>query len=138
NLQNHHRNGHNDHSFIQTSNPNPHKLPPHHHPQTPLPPNLPPNHHPQTQTPSLKTQIPNPSNNLPLPLLRLPTPSFAFEKAALFDFNLTLPIIVVEFLFLMVALDKLYFTPLGNFMDERDTSIRDKLNSVKGTSEEVK
>jgi F-type H+-transporting ATPase subunit b len=38
----------------------------------------------------------------------------------------------------MVALDKLYFTPLGNFMDERDANIRGKLNSVKDTSEEVK
>ncbi|XP_058781008.1 ATP synthase subunit b', chloroplastic [Vicia villosa] len=74
---------------------------------------------------------------LSLPFAFAP-PSFAFEKAALFDFNLTLPIIVVEFLFLMVALDKLYFTPLGNFMDERDASIRGKLDSVKDTSEEVK
>ncbi|CAK8541359.1 unnamed protein product [Lathyrus sativus] len=65
-------------------------------------------------------------------------PSLAFEKAALFDFNLTLPIIVVEFLFLMVALDKLYFTPLGNFMDQRDADIRAKLNSVTDTSAEVK
>lgn len=32
------------------------------------------------------------------------------EKAALFDFNLTLPAIAVEFLLLMVALDKIYFT----------------------------
>ncbi|KAK7351379.1 hypothetical protein VNO77_10785 [Canavalia gladiata] len=60
------------------------------------------------------------------------------EKAALFDFNLTLPIIMVEFLLLMVALDKLYFTPLGKFMDERDAAIREKLSSVKDTSEEVK
>lgn len=65
-------------------------------------------------------------------------PSLAIEKAALFDFNLTLPIIMVEFLLLMVALDKLYFTPLGNFMDGRDASIREKLNSVKDTSDEVK
>lgn len=67
-------------------------------------------------------------------------PSLAaeIEKAALFDFNLTLPIIVVEFLLLMVALDKIYYTPLGNFMDERDAAIREKLNSVKDTSGEVK
>jgi F-type H+-transporting ATPase subunit b len=67
-------------------------------------------------------------------------PSLAeeFEKAALFDFNLTLPIIAAEFLFLMVALDKLWFSPLGNFMDQRDASIKEKLNSVKDTSGEVK
>uniref|UniRef100_A0A2P2N001 Uncharacterized protein n=1 Tax=Rhizophora mucronata TaxID=61149 RepID=A0A2P2N001_RHIMU len=60
------------------------------------------------------------------------------EKAALFDFNLTLPIIMAEFLLLMVALDKLYFTPLGKFMDERDAAIKEKLSSVKDTSDDVK
>jgi F-type H+-transporting ATPase subunit b len=34
----------------------------------------------------------------------------------LFDFNLIL--LAIEFLLLMVALDKLYFTLLGKFMDE--------------------
>lgn len=68
------------------------------------------------------------------------SPSLAaeMEKAALFDFNLTLPAIVVEFLLLMVALDKIYFTPLGKFMDDRDAAIRENLNSVKDTSSEVK
>ncbi|RYR44584.1 hypothetical protein Ahy_A08g040898 isoform D [Arachis hypogaea] len=45
---------------------------------------------------------------------------------------------MVEFLLLMVALDKVYFTPLGKFMDERDAAIREKLSGVKDTSEEVK
>ncbi|KAG1363334.1 ATP synthase subunit b', chloroplastic [Cocos nucifera] len=69
-----------------------------------------------------------------------PLPALAeqMEKAALFDFNLTLPAIAVEFLLLMVALDKLYFTPLGKFMDGRDSAIRAKLGDVKDTSEEVK
>ncbi|XP_021276258.1 uncharacterized protein LOC110410724 [Herrania umbratica] len=67
-------------------------------------------------------------------------PSLAeeMEKAALFDFNLTLPIMMVQFLLLMFALDKIYFTPLGKFMDERDAAIKEKLASVKDTSEEVK
>ncbi|KAL6985257.1 ATP synthase subunit b 2 [Sarracenia purpurea var. burkii] len=67
-------------------------------------------------------------------------PSLAeeIEKAALFDFNLTLPIIMAEFLFLMFALDKVYYTPLGKFMDERDAMIKEKLSSVKDTSAEVK
>ncbi|KAK4349145.1 hypothetical protein RND71_031900 [Anisodus tanguticus] len=66
--------------------------------------------------------------------------SFAeeIEKASLFDFNLTLPIIMTEFLLLMFALDKIYFSPLGKFMDERDSAIKEKLNSVKDTSSEVK
>ncbi|XP_058071987.1 ATP synthase subunit b', chloroplastic [Magnolia sinica] len=68
------------------------------------------------------------------------SPSLAaeIEKAALFDFNLTLPVIMAEFLLLMVTLDKIYYTPLGKFMDERDAAIREKLNSVKDTSGEVK
>ncbi|KAL3497352.1 hypothetical protein ACH5RR_040084 [Cinchona calisaya] len=72
--------------------------------------------------------------------LAMAPPSMAaeIEKASLFDFNLTLPIIAAEFLFLMVALDKIYYTPLGKFMDERDAAIREKLGSVKDTSEEVK
>ncbi|RXH72408.1 hypothetical protein DVH24_012092 [Malus domestica] len=72
--------------------------------------------------------------------LALAPPSLAeeFEKAALFDFDLTLPIQMVQFLLLMVALDKLYYSPLGKFMDERDAAIREKLGSVKDTSEEVK
>ncbi|CAN6540327.1 unnamed protein product [Malus baccata var. baccata] len=72
--------------------------------------------------------------------LALAPPSLAeeFEKAALFDFDLTLPIQMVQFLLLMVALDKLYYSPLGKFMDERDAAIREKLGSVKDTSVEVK
>ncbi|KAK4375221.1 hypothetical protein RND71_005898 [Anisodus tanguticus] len=72
--------------------------------------------------------------------LALAPPSLAeeIEKASLFDFNLTLPIIMAEFLFLMFALDKVFFSPLGKFMDERDSSIKEKLNSVKDTSSEVK
>lgn len=45
---------------------------------------------------------------------------------------------MAEFLFLMFALDKIYFTPLGNFMDERDIAIKAKLADVKDTSSEVK
>lgn len=59
-------------------------------------------------------------------------------KASLFDFNLTLPIIMVEFLLLMFTLDKIYFTPLGKVMDDRDAMIKEKLSSVKDTSEDVK
>ncbi|KRX12137.1 ATP synthase subunit b', chloroplastic, partial [Trichinella nelsoni] len=72
--------------------------------------------------------------------LAVAPPSLAaeIEKAALFDFDLTLPIQAVQFLLLMVALDKLYYSPLGKFMDERDAAIREKLGSVKDTSAEVK
>uniref|UniRef100_A0A453ID11 ATP synthase subunit b', chloroplastic n=4 Tax=Triticinae TaxID=1648030 RepID=A0A453ID11_AEGTS len=68
----------------------------------------------------------------------LPALAVEMEKAALFDFNLTLPAITIEFLLLMVALDKLYFSPLGKFMDERDAKIRAELGGVKDASEEVR
>lgn len=45
---------------------------------------------------------------------------------------------MVQFLALMVALDKVYYTPLGNFMDARDKEIKAMLSSVKDTSAEVK
>ncbi|KAL6556728.1 hypothetical protein OROGR_006016 [Orobanche gracilis] len=67
-----------------------------------------------------------------------PSIAVEMEKAALFDFNLTLPIIALEFLFLMFALDKIYYTPLGRFMDDRDAAIREKVESVKDTSAEVR
>ncbi|XP_014498554.1 ATP synthase subunit b', chloroplastic [Vigna radiata var. radiata] len=97
------------------------------------------------KVPTLKLKLPIPKPQMlsllggiaPL-ILAQPSLASEIEKAALFDFNLTLPIIMVEFLFLMVALDKIWFTPLGKFMDERDSAIREKLNSVKDTSEEVK
>ncbi|KAL1557260.1 ATP synthase subunit b 2 [Salvia divinorum] len=103
---------------------------------------------PQIQTHFSLPKISLPSSLKPHQLLAAATtfsltyasPSLAadIEKAALFDFNLTLPIIAVEFLFLMFAMDKLYYSPLGKFMDERDAAIREKLNSVKDTSAEVK
>jgi F-type H+-transporting ATPase subunit b len=67
-------------------------------------------------------------------------PSLAeeFEKAALFDFDLTLPIVMAEFLFLMFALDKLYYSPLGKVMDDRDAMIKEQLAGVKDSSEELK
>ena len=53
------------------------------------------------------------------------------EAGKIFDFNLTLPVMVAEFLVLMVFLDKFWFTPVGNTLDERDKLLRDKLASVK-------
>ncbi|KAI3928719.1 hypothetical protein MKW98_024320 [Papaver atlanticum] len=99
------------------------------------------------QTSSNKIKIPTLNLNslkstaaIAAAVLTMAPPSLAaeIEKAALFDFNLTLPLIMAEFLILMFALDKIYYTPLGNFMDARDADIRGKLNSVKDTSSEVK
>ncbi|KAH6557693.1 hypothetical protein KP509_1Z100400 [Ceratopteris richardii] len=62
----------------------------------------------------------------------------AEEKGKIFDFNLTLPIIVAEFLLLMLALDNLWFKPVAKVMDERDEAIREKLMSVRDNSDEIK
>ncbi|KAK1317497.1 hypothetical protein QJS10_CPA05g01364 [Acorus calamus] len=115
------------------------------HPQTPSP-KSPKPHLPiptQTQTtlsfPSLKSAALTAATSAAIALTPVGAAMAAeMEKAALFDFNLTLPSIAAEFLLLMVALDKIYFTPLGKFMDERDASIREKLGDVKDTSSEVK
>ncbi|GKE89801.1 ATP synthase subunit b', chloroplastic [Tanacetum coccineum] len=38
----------------------------------------------------------------------------------------------------MFILDKLYYSPLGKFIDKRDSEIKERLNSGKDTSTEVK
>lgn len=80
--------------------------------------------------PNLKRLFSVPSIAMLAAASPLPALAEQMEKAALFEFNLTLPIIAIEFLLLMVALDKLYFSPLGKFMDERDAKIRSELSEV--------
>eukprot|EP00245_Coleochaete_scutata_P006040 TRINITY_DN20150_c0_g1_i1.p1 TRINITY_DN20150_c0_g1~~TRINITY_DN20150_c0_g1_i1.p1 ORF type:complete len:256 (-),score=86.00 TRINITY_DN20150_c0_g1_i1:803-1570(-) len=62
----------------------------------------------------------------------------AEEKGKIFDFNLTLPIIAIQFLLLMVALDKIWYTPVGAVMDARDADIRSKLEGVRDNSAQIK
>jgi F-type H+-transporting ATPase subunit b len=59
-------------------------------------------------------------------------------KGKIFDFNLTLPIIAVQFLLLMVALDNIWFKPVAKVMDARDEAIRSKLMGVRDNSGEIK
>jgi F-type H+-transporting ATPase subunit b len=59
------------------------------------------------------------------------------EAGKIFDFNLTLPIMAGEFLLLMVFLDKAWFSPVGQLLDERDKQLREKLAVVKDNSGEV-
>lgn len=42
------------------------------------------------------------------------------QAGVLFDFNLTLPVIMAQFLVLMVILDKTLFTPVGEKIDKRN------------------
>merc|ERR1719326_1878816 len=57
------------------------------------------------------------------------------EAGKIFDFNATLPIMVAQFIFLMVFLDKTWFGPVGNVLDEREAKIRDRLRQATGTDE---
>jgi F-type H+-transporting ATPase subunit b len=49
-----------------------------------------------------------------------------------------LPIIAVQFLLLMVALDNIWFKPVAKVMDERDENIRKKLMGVRDNSGDIK
>ena len=60
------------------------------------------------------------------------------EAGKIFDFNATLPIMTIQFLLLMVFLDKTWFTPVGKVLDDRDRMLREKLASVKDNSAEIK
>ena len=53
------------------------------------------------------------------------------------DFNMTLPVMMGEFLLLMVFLDKVWFGPVGRVLDERDKELRGKLALVKDNGSEV-
>lgn len=44
----------------------------------------------------------------------------------------------VQFLLLMVFLDKTWFTPVGKALDDRDATLRAKLGSVKDNSGDLK
>lgn len=64
----------------------------------------------------------------------LALPAHAEEAGKLFDFGLTLPYMVGNFLLLMVFLDKTWFGPVGKHLDERDAMIRNKLSSFRGST----
>ena len=52
------------------------------------------------------------------------------SEGGLFDFNATLPIMATQILLLMVALNILFYKPIGQVLDERDESIRKKLTQA--------
>merc|ERR1712124_136968 len=54
-----------------------------------------------------------------------------------FDFNATLPAMAIQFLLLMIFLDKTWFGPVGKVLDERDTKIQTRLSSVKSGDDEL-
>merc|ERR1711907_894154 len=61
----------------------------------------------------------------------------AHATGKVFDFNATLPAMAIQFLLLMVFLDKTWFGPVGKLLDERDAKIQTRLSSVKTGDEEL-
>merc|ERR1719197_1204633 len=73
---------------------------------------------------------------LVLSFVTLTMPAQASGKV--FDFNATLPAMALQFLLLMVFLDKTWFGPVGKVLDERDIKIQTRLSSVKSGDDELK
>ena len=73
-------------------------------------------------------------------LLALPALAEEAEKepGKLFDFDFTLPIMAVQFLVLMVFLDKTWFSPVGKVLDDRDENLRNILSGVQDNTGDVK
>lgn len=53
------------------------------------------------------------------------------EKGKLFEFDATLPLMAIQFVILVAVLNKLFYTPLGKVLDERDEYIRGGLGNAK-------
>jgi F-type H+-transporting ATPase subunit b len=53
------------------------------------------------------------------------------EKGKLFDFDATLPLMAIQFVVLVAVLNKLFYTPLGKVLDDRDEYIRGGLGNAK-------
>ena len=52
------------------------------------------------------------------------------SEGGLFDFNATLPLMAIQILLLMVALNLIFYKPISQVLDERDESIRKQLTEA--------
>jgi F-type H+-transporting ATPase subunit b len=53
------------------------------------------------------------------------------EKGKLFDFDATLPLMMIQIIILVVALNALFYKPIGKVLDDRDEFIRGGLGDAK-------
>nr|YP_009314519.1 ATP synthase CF0 subunit II [Liagoropsis maxima]SCW22773.1 ATP synthase CF0 subunit II [Liagoropsis maxima] len=51
-------------------------------------------------------------------------------EGGLFDFNATLPLMVLQFLVLMILLDTIFYKPVARILDGRDEYIRNSLTTA--------
>ena len=52
------------------------------------------------------------------------------QQGGLFDFNATLPLMMLQFLVLMAALNYLFYKPISNILDERADYVRNSLTTA--------
>merc|ERR1712224_101504 len=97
------------------------------------------NFSPTSKTKSMKSELPRRthSETIPLVLTSLIGTMPAQASGKVFDFNATLPAMALQFLLLMVFLDKTWFGPVGKILDERDLKIQTRLSSVKTGDDEL-
>eukprot|EP00472_Partenskyella_glossopodia_P006038 CAMPEP_0197516490 /NCGR_PEP_ID=MMETSP1318-20131121/1364_1 /TAXON_ID=552666 /ORGANISM="Partenskyella glossopodia, Strain RCC365" /LENGTH=268 /DNA_ID=CAMNT_0043065271 /DNA_START=42 /DNA_END=848 /DNA_ORIENTATION=- len=60
----------------------------------------------------------------------------AAAAGKIFDFDMTLPYMATEIMLLSFFLDKLWFKPLGTLIEERDSMLKNNLESASGSLEE--
>lgn len=56
--------------------------------------------------------------------------SISSVQGGLFDFNATLPLMILQFLLLMIILNYLFYKPVTNILDERADYIRNSLTTA--------
>nr|WDA99980.1 ATP synthase CF0 B' subunit [Cyanidium sp. THAL103] len=62
---------------------------------------------------------------------------FILKMAGLFDFDATLPFMGIQFLFLIICLDYVFYKPIGNILKKRDIYIRNNLELSKQAFEKA-
>lgn len=65
-----------------------------------------------------------------LPILLITENSSIKTEGGLFDFNATLPLMILQFLLLMIILNLIFYKPITNILDERDEYIRNSLTTA--------
>lgn len=63
-------------------------------------------------------------------LISLTQAIYLAEEGGLFDFNATLPLMMLQFLILMLLLNTIFYKPVTNILDKRSDYIRDSLTTA--------
>ena len=63
-------------------------------------------------------------------LISLTQEIYLVEEGGLFDFNATLPLMMLQFLILMLLLNTIFYKPVTDTLDQRSDYIRDSLTTA--------